>query len=171
YHNKYQQTRDGCFLVFQPKEVEEVKVSGTYGVGTTIVMKPGIKTTVIALGYFLDTPWEDAGRMFLAETLSHVSAQIDRIEWTPVFPTAEFDYQITRTGQLIAGVSPWPETLIPVTPSIKVARDDAAKRFANVKTEYETAKEKKSISGMLSAIRDAAAIRKQIIDEALKLIE
>ena len=171
YHNKYQQTRDGCFLVFQPNEVTEVKVVGTYSVGTTIVMKPGKKTAVLALGYFLDTPWEDAGRMFLAETLSQVSAQFDRIDWSPALPLAEFDALIGRTGKLLAEPAPWPETVIPVTPSITATRSASAKRFSDLKAAYEQAKTKKSLDGMLSAVRDAAALRRKTSEDALKIIE
>jgi len=171
YHNKYQQTRDGCFLVYQPNEVEEVKVAGTYGVGTAIVMKPGIRTTVLALGYFLDTPWEDAGRMFLSETLSQVSAQIDRIDWSPVLPLTEFDSLIARTGRLLESPAPWPEAVIPVTPPVTAARSAAAKSFADVKTAYEQARTTKSLDGMLAAVRDAAALREKNAEDALKLIE
>ncbi len=171
YYNKYQQTRDGCFLVFQPKDVADVKVAGTYGVGTSITLKPGTGSAALALGYFIDTPAENAGRMFIAETLSQVAAQLGRIEWTPNLPLAEFDAAIARTGRMLESSSPWPECVIHADEATAAARKAAAGRFTEIRKAYDKAKAEKSLDGLLAAVRDAAALRKQTAEGALKLIE
>lgn len=171
YHNKYQQLYDGCFLVYEPDEVEKVTVVGTYGVDTRITLKPGKKTAVLAFGYFEDTPWEDAGRIFFNETLSQVSTQLNRIEWTPVLPIAEFDSLFARTAKLLSETAPWPENVATVSQDDILARKVRMKHFLEIKTTYEKLKSENSLDGILSAVKEVNALKKKFIEDSLKILE
>jgi len=82
--NRLGQPRDGCLLAYESRSYKSVNATGNYKVRTLFQPKSGRREAVFALGYFNDTPADDATARFFRDSLSAVRRYLERIDWEPV---------------------------------------------------------------------------------------
>jgi hypothetical protein len=89
YFNQLAQTRGGCFLIYNPAQIQSLNVAGGYDVHTTFVPKKGAHDAVFALGFFIDQPADQAMQYFFTESREQVARYLKSIDWTPRFNPRE----------------------------------------------------------------------------------
>lgn len=98
-YNRFAREDQGCFVVVDPEQVEELSIRG--GASSTLrFLVKNKKSFIFAIGFFDGVHYEQANRMFLLEKQDNIQNQLENMDWTPKADPQAFEKLLNSIREL-----------------------------------------------------------------------